>query len=121
MSFKSWKTPAAQDCPKSPPGRPAAHTIAPVALPEFVPLPRARGVEFYSGLKRGSLNQLVLPCEKNGYRPPVKSISLKKPGNSKGTRLIVLSSLLAYLRGLQKAQAGQGNCEELDAREAQPA
>ncbi|MBE7159222.1 MAG: hypothetical protein INR62_12475 [Rhodospirillales bacterium] len=67
-------------------------------------MPSPRGHEFYSGLRRGALNQLVLPCDKNGHKPPVASISLRKPGRVKGTRLIVLASLLDYLRGLQKTQ-----------------
>ena len=72
-------------------------------LPEFVPLPSGKETEFYSGLKRGSLNLLILPCAANGHRPLVKSISLRRTGQAKGKRLIVLASLLGYLRGLQQA------------------
>ena len=67
-------------------------------LPEFVPLPTGDHVEFYSGLKRGKLNQLILPGGQNGGVPPVRSISLRPRGSTKGKRLIVLSSLLEYLR-----------------------
>lgn len=74
-------------------------------LPEFVPLPPPRETEFYSGLKRGKLNQLILPSRENGYRPVVKSISLRPSGCRKGKRLIHLQSLLKYLR----AQLGAGN------------
>lgn len=66
--------------------------------PEFVAMPSGKNVEFYSGLKRGKLNLLVLPCRENGFRPPVRSCSLKQPGCVKGKRLIVLDSLLEYLR-----------------------
>lgn len=74
-------------------------------LPEFVPLPPAKGTEFYSGLRRGSLNQLILPCEANDHRPPVKSVSLRRRGCVKGKRLIELASLLRYLRALQAEQS----------------
>ena len=94
--------------PSKPPRTPVVEGGNPDQLPEFVKMPSTRGVEFYTGLRRGSLNQLVLPCEKNGYKPPVKSISLRKPGNARGTRLIVLASLLDYLRQLQRDQAKEG-------------
>lgn len=67
-------------------------------MPEFIPLPCGDMVEFYSGLKRGKLNQLILPCAENDWKPPAKSISLRPKGRVKGKRLIVLSSLLEYLR-----------------------
>ena len=73
-------------------------------FPEYVPLPSAKEIEFYSGLKRGSLNLLVLSCKANGFRPPVKSVSLRRPGCMKGKRLILLASLLGYLRTLQVEQ-----------------
>ncbi len=73
-------------------------------LPEFVPLPSGKTTEFYSGLKRGALNQLILPGPANNYRPPVKSVSLRRAGNLKGKRLVVLASLLEYLRNLQTEQ-----------------
>jgi len=64
--------------------------------PEFIRLPKG-GLEPYSGLSRSKLNQLVLPCRENGYKAPVRSVCLRKPGAVKGTRLIHLASLLAYL------------------------
>ena len=73
-------------------------------LPEYVPLPPSKETEFFSGLKRGVLNQLILPCSANHYRPPVKSISLRRPGCAKGKRLISLASLLDHLRDLQLKQ-----------------
>lgn len=76
-------------------------------LPEFIPLPREGQVEFYSGLRRGALNLLILPCKENDFRPPVKSVSLRRPGYTKGKRLIVLASLLEFLRGVQKEQEKQ--------------
>ncbi len=72
--------------------------IRPAQMPEFIPLPCGDKVEFYSGLKRSKLNQLILPCAENDWNPPVKSVSLRPRGCTKGKRLIVLSSLLEYLR-----------------------
>lgn len=74
-------------------------------FPEFVPLPSGKETEYYSGLKRGALNQLILPCSANGHRPLVMSVSMRRPGNLKGKRLVVLASLLSYLRRLQTEQS----------------
>jgi hypothetical protein len=66
--------------------------------PEFVPLPPVGGIEPYSGLKRGKLNQLILPTAENRWRPLVHSISLRPRNCLRGKRLIYLPSLLKYLR-----------------------
>ena len=83
-------------------------TTAPVAAPasatsttserEFLRLPKS-GQCPITGLTRTKLYDLISPSEDNGFKPPVKSVSLRKPGQIKGTRLIVLQSLLDYLRG----------------------
>ena len=65
--------------------------------PEFIRIPKS-GPCPYTGLCRSTMYGLLTPTEENGYRPPVKSVSLRKPGQTKGTRLIVLQSLLDYLR-----------------------
>jgi hypothetical protein len=86
-------------------GNPQA-TIAPVIAipantaavqPEFIRLPKT-GLCPWTGLSRAKLNELILPTLANGNKPPVKSVCLRKPGASKGARLIHLQSLLAYLR-----------------------
>ena len=92
----------------TPTGVQAGATTAPVATPasvtafqpqpEFVRLPK-RGQCAITGLTRSKLYDLISPNEGNGFKPAVKSVSLRKPGQTKGTRLIVLQSLLAYLRG----------------------
>ena len=92
---------------ESPGGQPG-HTTALVAAPapvtafqpqpEFIRRPK-RGQCPITGLTRSKLYDLISPNEGNGFKPPVKSVSLRKPGQTKGTRLIVLQSLLAYLRG----------------------
>ena len=86
----------------------SGHTTAPVAAPasatstpsqpEYIRLPK-RGPCPITGLTRSKLYELISPNEDNGFKPPVKSVSLRKPGQTKGTRLIVLQSLLDYLRG----------------------
>jgi hypothetical protein len=71
---------------------------------EWIRLPSPGSVCPYSGLKRTQINGLVLPCAANGHKPPVRSVSLRKPGGVKGTRLIHLQSLLDYLAGLEAQQ-----------------
>ena len=90
------------------PGGQSGNTTASVAAPasaastpserEFIRLPKS-GPCPITGLTRSKLYELISPNEDNGFKPPVKSVSLRKPGQIKGTRLIVLQSLLDYLRG----------------------
>ena len=82
-------------------------TTAPVAAPasaastpsqpEFIRLPK-RGQCAITGLTRSKLYDLISPNEGNGFKPQVLSVSLRRRGQTKGTRLIVLQSLLDYLR-----------------------
>lgn len=51
----------------------------------------------FTGLSRSGLNELVLATEANKFKPPVRSILLRKRGRMRGTRLIVLDSLIKYL------------------------
>ena len=67
--------------------------------PEFIRLPKG-GLCPYTGLSRSKLNQLILPCEQNDWKPPVKSVCLRQRGAVKGTRLILLESLLDVLDSL---------------------
>jgi len=75
-----------------------AVAATPHCRPEFIRLPKL-GLCPITGLSRSKIYDLISPNEGNGFKPPVKSVSLRKPGQTKGTRLIVLQSLLAYLRG----------------------
>jgi hypothetical protein len=77
---------------------PVGVAAVPNFRPEFVRLPKL-GLCPITGLSRSKIYDLISPNEGNGFKPPVKSVSLRKPGQTKGTRLIVLQSLLAYLRG----------------------
>ena len=88
-------------------GEHPGHTTVPVAAsasvtafqpqPEFIRLP-IKGLCPFTGLSRSKIYTLILPHEDNDFRPPVASVSLRKTGQLKGTRLVVLESLLAYLR-----------------------
>ena len=82
----------------------AQWTIAPVLAPnsdpvrpEWIRLPRPGQACRYTSLKRSLLNSLVLPCAANRYKPPVRSVVLRKKGNLTGVRLIHLQSLLDYI------------------------
>ena len=74
------------------------------ARPEFIRLPQ-HGPCPWTGLSRAKLNELILPCPVNNFRPPVRSVSLAPPGKTKGVRLIYLASLLDYLH--QHSQGGE--------------
>ena len=85
-------------------GTTTAPNAAPVVVaathncrPEFIRLP-IKGLCPFTGLSRSKIYTLILPHEDNDFRPPVRSVSLRKTGQLKGTRLVVLESLLAYLR-----------------------
>jgi hypothetical protein len=80
---------------------PIEATSAPDKLkPEFVRLPKGGTRCPYTGLSRSKMNQLVLPCKENDYKPPVESKVLRSRGTIRGTRLIVFDSLINYLRQL---------------------
>lgn len=72
--------------------------------PEFIRLPKPGQQCRWTGLSRSKLNELILPSSSNNFCPPVKSFSLRPRGAVRGTRLILLASLLEYLHGEAKAQ-----------------
>jgi hypothetical protein len=73
-------------------------------VPEFIRLPKAGSLCAWTGLSRGKLNDLILARDEK--KPAVESFSLKQRGQAKGTRLIVLKSLMTYLNRIRKEQAG---------------
>ena len=75
--------------------------------PEFIRLPKVGSLCLYTGLTRSKLNELVLPSEKNDFRPPVKSVSLRQRGMKKACRLIVFDSLIGYLRSFISPEVAQ--------------
>jgi hypothetical protein len=64
---------------------------------KYIRLPKAGQLCHRTGMTRSALNELILPNERNGYRPPVESISLRKREGGKGIRLILWQSLRDYL------------------------
>lgn len=73
-------------------------------FPEFLRLPRAGTRDPFWGLSRSTWNSLILPCEFNSFRAPIKSVSLRRPGTIRGARLIVFQSALDYFRKLEADQ-----------------
>lgn len=79
----------------------ASHAkYVPVVHPETIRLPPPGSRCPWTGLSRSSLNELILPSEANGFKPPVQSHVLRKRGAKTGVRLVVFSSLLNFIRGL---------------------
>ena len=64
---------------------------------EFMRLPKPKARDPIFGFSRSYINTLVLPCKENGFRPPVRSIVLRKRGAKTGVRLVDLASLRAFL------------------------
>jgi hypothetical protein len=70
--------------------------------PHYLRLPREGEHCPYTDMPRGTLKDLCVPSKANNFRPPVKSISLKKSKHAK--RGIDYNSLMKYLRSqFQKA------------------
>jgi len=75
-----------------------ASTSGEKSAPEFIRIPKS-GPCPHTGLCRSTMYGLLTPTEENDYKPPVKSVSLRKRGQIKGTRLVVYQSLIDYLYG----------------------
>jgi hypothetical protein len=65
--------------------------------PEFIAMPGPGQACPFSGLKRGALYALA----REGV---IRTVALRRRNTTRGRRLIVLSTLKAYLRGLDVAQ-----------------
>ncbi len=50
------------------------------------------------GLSRSYLNVLILPSDENEFRPPVRSVVLRRKGAKTGVRLINVQSLREYIQ-----------------------
>lgn len=79
--------------------------------PEFIRLPKPGTLCLWTGLSRSKLNELILPSPLNSFKPPVRSLSLRNRGQVKAVRLIVLDSLLGYLRSLLEQQSAGSNSQ----------
>jgi hypothetical protein len=76
--------------------------------PVYLRLPREGARCPFTDLPRSTLKDLCIPARANNYKPPVRSISLRKSKYAKrGIRLIDYNSLMKYLRSkFQKARNG---------------
>lgn len=74
--------------------------MAMIGDPAFIRLPAPGTRDSWTGLSRGTLCELVVACAANDFKPPVRSVVLKKKGAVRGIRLIDLPSLLAHLNRL---------------------
>jgi len=54
----------------------------------------------FCGLSRSTIAELTVPCEANGFKPPVKSAMIKKRHAQRGIRLINVPSLILHLESL---------------------
>jgi hypothetical protein len=63
--------------------------------PEWCRAPK-RGVEFYSGFSRAKLYELA----GGGH---IRSVSIRQPGQVKGTRLFHLASILSFIEKCEQA------------------
>ena len=82
----------------------SAPVVAPVHVatpnePEFYAMPAPGQTCVFSSLRRGALYSLWRDGE-------IETISVRRKGRSRGRRLIVGSSLRAYLRRLRQEQNG---------------
>ncbi len=82
-----------------------------IPRPEYLRLPRPGARCALTGLSRSTLAELVVPCDANGFKPPVKSLVVKKRGAVRGIRLINFDSLLDHLHKLEALDSDNG---ELD-------
>ena len=71
---------------------------------QYLRLPRSRSKDPIFGLSRSTWNNLILPTVANRQQPPVKSVSLRRNGALRGTRLIVVESAIAFFTKLEAEQ-----------------
>jgi hypothetical protein len=77
--------------------------------PEFIRLPHPGSKCQHTGLSRSTLNELILPCEANSFKPQVRSVVQKKKYAVRGIRLIHYRSLIDYLNSLADDAALEDN------------
>jgi hypothetical protein len=70
-------------------------------LPVWIRSPKT-GTEFYTGLTRSKLYELA-------GKGAIRSVSIREPGQVKGTRLFHLVSILDYISKCEAAAEGVGN------------
>lgn len=89
----------------APVGEEASDQPPPISNVEFLRVPKPKARDPLFGLSRSFLNQLILPCEENGHRPPVRSHVLRRRGYRTGIRLISVDSLRDHIRAHEDPSA----------------
>ena len=75
-------------------------------VPPIIGLPKAGQKCPYTGKPRTFLVELIVPCERNGFKPPVKAIYKKAHRHAqRGIWLIPSENLFRYLLGLAEDSA----------------
>lgn len=65
--------------------------------PAYVRIPRVGEVCPVSGLRKDCMQNLVVPNQSNGFKPPVKSFVMRNPSGKVTLRLVHVESLLAWM------------------------
>jgi len=78
----------------------------PTSPAEFIRLPKIKERDPLFGLSRSFLNELILPCQANGYKPPVQSHVLRRRGYRNGIRLISVDSLRHFIKEHEQPAVG---------------
>lgn len=69
------------------------------SLPVYIRSPKS-GTEFYTGLSRAKLYQLASAGK-------IRSVSIRQPGQTRGTRLFLLASIVSFLESCGADPASQ--------------
>lgn len=85
-------------------GKPVGPESAVGPSVEYVRIPGPYGICPITSMKRESMLNLVMPRQCNDFRPPVKSVLIKRPGAKRGSRYINAQSLRDFMASLE-AQA----------------
>jgi len=85
------------------------NSASPISPAEFIRLPKIKERDPLFGLSRSFLNELILPCPANGYKPPVQSHVLRRRGYRNGIRLISVDSLRNYVKEHEQPVPGCQN------------
>ena len=64
---------------------------------QYIRLPKLGQHCPITGLGRNAMDYLVRPCKANHFKAAVKSISVRRPGWKRATRLVSYPSLMEYL------------------------
>jgi hypothetical protein len=73
-------------------------------MARYTRIPPSGTVDPISGLNRSALDKLIRPQEANDFNPPVRTKILRARGARRGTVLIEVQSLIAYLDDLPEDQ-----------------